>query len=562
MYIFRAAMIAVAVMISASVSTAEQFAPLADPTGTRCNTLTFEGLANDAPIPPVIGVASPTWHALIDMDAGGTGNVAFEPSASTIAYWTGTETARDLVFDPPVHSVRVSYTAMIPVTLTAYDAQNVILATANGAANVFTILPPINGDPNGAYNAWTPLEVSAAGNRIRRVTVSAADQRFAIDDLRWCRALQIESVDWTPNPPRAGVALTVRVYPSAVPRAAAVQIRVNGIARDVQLQPHCPPDAQRNATNGCEAASVVIPNPTAGNYPLTVELWMGGALVQRQIIPLVVQPAAPPLSPPQPTADLIPPALTLILTTDGAPTACAAAFIDVRDTESGVVSLDYSLNGGAAWTNIPLSAIPFRAIPPTPGYIDLVVAARDAAGNRAVSSETFFVGAPCPANLLNNPAFDAPVGSDPAGGWAVYAPPGESLPYRQVNGVFEFYRPANTTQGVIFQQTLTAIPAGVPLDVMVDIGNSSARRKRITLIVWDANFADVRACTFWLPPRAPLRPYRMLTVSGIDWASATLHLYASSADGEGWYQIDNLSLRYNMATTRTATLCIDPNAPR
>ncbi|MDZ4766023.1 MAG: hypothetical protein SGI73_15865, partial [Chloroflexota bacterium] len=265
----------------------------------------------------------------------------------------------------------------------------------------------------------------------------------------------------------------------------------------------------------------------------------------------------------QVTIDGLAPDLTMYVTADGTPSSCVAVFIDAIDPafSSGMENVRYSLNGGTTWTNLAANSLPFRLIVPGTGYFNLIVEALDKASNLDVASQEFFIQNLCPANLLNNETFNSPVGSDPADQWAVYSVPGGTLPNRIQNGVFEFYREPSNTQGVIFQQTLTGLSGSIPLDVMVDLGNTSAVNKRITLILWDEDFDDLRVCSFWLAPNTPLRTYRMLTSNLVDWTNATLHIYASSADGQGWYQIDNVSLRYNLFVTRPQTLCLDPNAP-
>ena len=55
--------------------------------GEECSLITFEGLGNVAPIPTFDNISLPGWLAVIDADAGGSGNIANEPSPSTIAFW-------------------------------------------------------------------------------------------------------------------------------------------------------------------------------------------------------------------------------------------------------------------------------------------------------------------------------------------------------------------------------------------------------------------------------------------------------------------------------------------
>jgi hypothetical protein len=133
-------------------------------------------------------------------------------------------------------------------------------------------------------------------------------------------------------------------------------------------------------------------------------------------------------------------------------------------------------------------------------------------------------------------------------------------------GVFEFYRvppPAGTTnQAVVFQQTGYAFPAGTPLSAQFLLGNSSSVRKRVSVLIQDADFFDLHVCTFWLPPSLPLTPYQMRTHTTKDWTNATIAFYAATAgmDG-GFYRIDDVVLQYAPALGITTTDCVDPLAP-
>ena len=62
-----------------------------------------------------------------------------------------------------------------------------------------------------------------------------------------------------------------------------------------------------------------------------------------------------------------------------------------------------------------------------------------------------------------------------------------------------------------------------------DLGNTSNVRKYMkVLLVSDAGFSDLAACTFWLPPNAPLRTYQMKAYTTQAWTNAAVYFYASS----------------------------------
>ena len=64
------------------------------------------------------------------------------------------------------------------------------------------------------------------------------------------------------------------------------------------------------------------------------------------------------------------------------------------------------------------------------------------------------------------------------------------------NNALRFTRPTNTgSAGVVFQPTAQPLLANTIIGVGVRLGNSSAVRKRVTLILHDLDFSDLAACT-------------------------------------------------------------------
>ncbi|MDZ4764078.1 MAG: hypothetical protein SGI73_05950 [Chloroflexota bacterium] len=161
-------------------------------------------------------------------------------------------------------------------------------------------------------------------------------------------------------------------------------------------------------------------------------------------------------------------------------------------------------------------------------------------------------------NLLQNGAFDAAIGNG-SGNWGIF-PDNVQFPNQRNGGVFQFYRTTASTSGVVFQQSGAALSAGTGIEVQFNLGNNSNQRKRATIIAWDADFDDLRVCTFWLAPNTAMRAYRMLFRTTQAWSNATLSIYASSADGVGWYQLDNAVMRVATVTSNQ-TQCFDPDAP-
>jgi hypothetical protein len=147
--------------------------------------------------------------------------------------------------------------------------------------------------------------------------------------------------------------------------------------------------------------------------------------------------------------------------------------------------------------------------------------------------------------------------------WAVFAQPTiTDLVHSISNGVLQFYRQPGSAQGVVLQSLGVGLPAGAPISAMFDLGNSSSVRKRITILLHDADFSDLQMCTFWLAPGSPLRPYRINTHSNYVWDNATLSFYAASTGSDGGaYLLDNVHVYSMPGQPVDRTECVDPTTP-
>jgi len=161
-------------------------------------------------------------------------------------------------------------------------------------------------------------------------------------------------------------------------------------------------------------------------------------------------------------------------------------------------------------------------------------------------------------NLIQNGSFGSGMTN-----WLTFTEPNASLMVHQVTGgVFQFYRAASSTSGVVFQNTGAALPANRTYDLAVELGNTSAARKRVAILVHDGDFSDLRVCSFWLQPNTPLTLFKMVGKTREAWTNATVSIYSSSADGLPWTQVDNVRLiARDDLTDVNETLCMDPFAP-
>jgi hypothetical protein len=165
-------------------------------------------------------------------------------------------------------------------------------------------------------------------------------------------------------------------------------------------------------------------------------------------------------------------------------------------------------------------------------------------------------------NLLRNGNFD-----DGLTFWTTFALPAPSdINASVTNGVLEFFRspapPGSAGQATVFQETGAVIPSGAPLRAQFDLGNSSTVRKRISVLIVDANFSDLHVCTFWIPPNQPLVTYQMATHTNGIWENAALYFYAATPGSDGGaYLADNVSLTYTPGAVVDQTTCVDALAP-
>ena len=163
-----------------------------------CTLITFEGLGDDVPIPVIVGDVTvtfgPSWHSIIDSDAGGTGNFANEPSPDTAAYYVD-DLDRAFHVSPPVQFIGFFYSAAyrsLPVTLTAYGAEGQVIDTVVGATLGSQLGgADCTGDPTGNFCLWDAITLNAAADDIVRVEIVGSSPGYiGFDNLRVCREAQ------------------------------------------------------------------------------------------------------------------------------------------------------------------------------------------------------------------------------------------------------------------------------------------------------------------------------------------------------------------------------------
>ena len=211
-----------------------------------------------------------------------------------------------------------------------------------------------------------------------------------------------------------------------------------------------------------------------------------------------------------------------------------------------------------AWTN---ASIYFYAASVGTGdyQLDNVELHTDAAGS---DSQTACIDPTTPLptggadgpNLIANGDF----GSGQLPPWGLFGDINSQI----TNGVFEFVRPGTpgVPAGVILQNTGAAMTVNQILTTSLQLGNSSAVRKRVTILVHEGDFSDLAACTFWLPPGQTLSTYVVRSFTTRAWVNATVSVYAGNVSAQPWIQLDNVTLQRTPAAVIQGTECIEPES--
>lgn len=121
--------------------------------------------------------------ALVDSDAGGSGNFANEPSGNTIMFFvSGNSTVMNVPAGFTTGFATYYTTVATTGTIEVYDG---IDGTGNllGSDAMFALGSAGNGDPNGSFDTWDIASVAIGSNIARSVVFIGAADAIGFDDM-------------------------------------------------------------------------------------------------------------------------------------------------------------------------------------------------------------------------------------------------------------------------------------------------------------------------------------------------------------------------------------------
>ncbi len=129
------------------------------------------------------------------------------------------------------------------------------------------------------------------------------------------------------------------------------------------------------------------------------------------------------------------------------------------------------------------------------------------------------------------------------------------------SGVMEIARQTGTPHGGFVQTINQPIPINAPMELTLQMGNSSAQPKSITLYLNTPDFSISQSCTFVVPANTPLQTYTLRTLMPAALSSFSLTGGINTADSLMALRVDNLNLQYKPALSISGTECLPPGAP-
>ncbi|MDX2137558.1 MAG: S8 family serine peptidase [Chloroflexota bacterium] len=107
---------------------------------------------------------------------------------------------------------------------------------------------------------------------------------------------------------------------------------------------------------------------------------------------------------------------------------------------------------------------------------------------------------------------------------------------------------------LINQPVRLPLPAGSPLELNVQIGNSSAEAKYASISLVNTAGTGVMTCAFTIPANTALQTYRLQGRTANEWAGVDVRFNAEDINIP-WLRVDNVSMQYRPTLGVTSTVC-------
>lgn len=165
--------------------------------GAQVTVLGFEGLQDNEDVAeyynggfggnssgpgPGLGISFLNGVALIDSDAGGTGDFGGEPSPSTALFWFS-ETGPSTMNVPAGFTSGISFYYSAPTTPGVIDIYDGLDGTGTLLASlILSVTPTDGGDPNGTYSPFIAGGISFTGTA-KSVDFSGTVNQIGFDNI-------------------------------------------------------------------------------------------------------------------------------------------------------------------------------------------------------------------------------------------------------------------------------------------------------------------------------------------------------------------------------------------
>ena len=182
---------------------------------------------------------------------------------------------------------------------------------------------------------------------------------------------------------------------------------------------------------------------------------------------------------------------------------------------------------------------------------DVTVQVISASGTASPEMQEPICDAPAPAgiNLIRNGDFGS--GEDEWQFW-------ESFPHEVVEGVMQFNRDTSGASASVFQEIGYPIKAQSPVEVTIQLGNTSAGDKEVHFTLHNPEWSEALTCLFTIPAGSPVQTYVMRGLVGTNWSDIFFTVDRLTADGTPSLTMDNVSVRYLPELVPNGFECLTP----